>query len=422
MFKKFVLPNKLKVLVAPMKETKAVTALVLVKVGSRFETKNINGASHFVEHLMFKGTPRRPTTQILSQELDSIGADYNAFTTKDHTGYYIRASSQHMPLLLDMLSDMLFNSKFEATEMEKERGVIVEEINMYEDNPLMHMEDLFEETVYGDHPLGWNIAGPREVIRNVTREQLFGYYKRHYQPANMLLVLAGNIPAKTKSLIQKYFASQASTKFKPEKFVVAQSDQRQSHARVKHKDTEQVQMALGFPAYSLFDKRVYPLSLLSVIMGGNMSSRLFINIREKQGLCYFIRASVNVYEDTGNLMIQAGLDKKRIKEAITAILNELKLARGRGVTAQELRKAKDYLKGKLILDLESSENVAGWIGKQEMLRKQIISPAEQMKRLERVTVSDIAKVSNELLRTDRANLALIGPYQDSTEFMPLLKL
>jgi predicted Zn-dependent peptidase len=422
MFKKYVLPNKLKVLVAPMKETKAVTALVLVKVGSRFESKNINGTSHFVEHLMFKGTPRRPNTLVISQELDSIGADYNAFTNKDHTGYYIKSAVQNLPLLLDMLSDMLFNSKFDGAEMEKERGVIIEEINMYEDNPLMYMEDLFEETVYGDHPLGWNIAGPREVIRKVTRDELVGYYKRHYQPANMLLVLAGNIPAKAQSLIKKYFSRASKEKFTPEKFVAASGVQNQSHTRVKHKDTEQVQMALGFPAYSLFDKRTYPLSLLAVIMGGNMSSRLFINIREKQGLCYFIRASVNVYEDTGSLMVQAGLDKKRIKEAITAILNELKTARDKGVTPAELRKAKDYLKGKLVLDLESSENVAGWIGKQELLRKEIISPAEHVKRLKKVTVADIANVSRELLRPDRANLALIGPYQDVGEFSKLLKL
>ncbi|MFH1207003.1 MAG: pitrilysin family protein [Patescibacteria group bacterium] len=422
MFKKYVLPNKLKVLIAPMKETKAVTALMLVKVGSRYEQKKINGSSHFVEHLMFKGTPRRPTTQILSQELDSIGADYNAFTSKDHTGYYIKAAVTHLPLLLDMLSDMLFNSKFEGSEIEKERGVIIEEINMYEDNPLMYMEDLFEETVYGDHPLGWNIAGPRDVIRKVSRDDLVGYYKRHYQPANMLLVLAGNIPAKARALIKKYFSIAPRGKFTAEKFVVAAETQHHSHTRIKHKDTEQVQIALGFPAYSLFDKRTYPLSLLSVIMGGNMSSRLFINIRERQGLCYFIRASVNVFEDTGSLVVQAGLDKKRIKEAITAILNELTAVRDNGVTAKELRKAKDYLKGKLILDLESSENVAGWIGKQELLRKRIISPAEQMKRLEKVTVADISKVARELLRSDRANLALIGPYQDAGEFSPLLKL
>ncbi|MFA5052150.1 MAG: pitrilysin family protein [Patescibacteria group bacterium] len=422
MFKQYALPNKLKVLLAPMKETKAVTALVLVKVGSRYETRDINGVSHFVEHLMFKGTPRRPNTQIISQELDGIGAEYNAFTTKDHTGYYIRAAVEHLPLLLDMLSDMLYNSIFDAGEMEKERGVIVEEINMYEDNPLMYMEDLFEETMYEDCPLGWNIAGPREVIRTITRDKLVNYYRRHYQPANMLLVLAGNIPGTARALIKKYFNTAQPTKFTPAKFDTAPGEQKRTHTQVKEKATEQVQMALGFPAYSLFDKRVYPLSLLAVILGGNMSSRLFINIRERQGLCYFIRASVNAYEDTGNLMVQAGLDKKRIKEAITAILHELTSARDNGLSAKELRKAKEYMKGKLILDLESSENVASWIGKQELLRKKVISPSEQIRRVERVTLKDIAVVAHDLLQTSRISLSLIGPYKDPAEFAALLKL
>lgn len=422
MFKQYVLPNKMRILLAPMKETKAVTALVLVKVGSRFETRDINGVSHFVEHLMFKGTPRRPNTQIISQELDSIGAEYNAFTTKDHTGYYIKAAVEHLPLSLDMLSDMLYNSVFDAGEMEKERGVIVEEINMYEDNPLMYMEDLFEETVYGDCPLGWNIAGPRDVIRTVSRDKLVAYYKRHYQPANMLLVLAGNIPATARTLIKKYFDKSAAAKFATQRFVSAPGEQKQPRTNVKEKATEQVQMALGFPAYSLFDKRTYPLALLSVIMGGNMSSRLFINIRERQGLCYFIRASVNTYEDTGNLMIQAGLDKKRIKEAITAILGELKQARDRGVTPEELHKAKEYVKGKLVLDLESSENVASWIGKQELLRRKVITPAEQIRRVERVTLRDIAAVASDLLKTNRVSLSLIGPYKGTAEFAALLKL
>lgn len=421
MFKKYTLKNGLRVIVAPMHETKAMTALVLVKVGSRYETRKINGVSHFVEHLMFKGTKKRPTSLDISKELDGIGAEYNAFTGKDHTGYYVKANYEKAELALEMLSDMLFNSSFDPKEIERERGVIVEEINMYEDNPLMFAEDLFEQTVYGDRPLGWNVAGPKEVIRTVSREDILNYHHEYYQPKNMLVAVAGRMDAKLLNLVKKYFGQSINGNpiKKYPKIVIGQN---KPQIEVKYKDTEQVQLCLGFPSYDYFNKKLYTLYLLSVILGGNMSSRLFTSIREKKGLCYFIRAGVNVYQDTGNLMIQAGLDKTRIKEAITEILKELGKARQDGVTADELRKAKDFLKGKLILDLEASDHVASWFSKQELLTDKMLTPAEQIRLLERVTVADIKKIASELILTKRLNVSLIGPYKDAAEFSRLLKV
>jgi len=422
MFKQYTLPNGLRVILAPLHETKAVTALVLVKVGSRYETRAINGVSHFVEHLMFKGTEKRPTSLAITRELDGIGAEYNAFTAKDHTGYYIKANHEKIELVLDMLSDILFHSTFQADDIDRERGVIVEEINMYEDNPLMLMEDFFEQTVYGDCPLGWSIAGPKSVIKKVSRKGLYDYYKRHYVPHQMLVAVAGNIGPTIESRVRHYFDTQEGTRRQQYNFKKVVTEQRSTRIRIKYKDTEQVQVALGFPGYSYANKHLYALYLMSVILGGNMSSRLFISIREKKGLCYFIRAGVNIYQDTGNLMIQAGLDKTRIKEAIKAILAELKKLRDKGVRNAELRKAKDFLHGKLTLELEASDNVASWLSRQELLQDRILMPAQQIEQLERVSQSEIKTVATNLIKTTKINLTIIGPFKQKEQFTDLLRI
>ena len=422
MYKLYKQKNGLRVLLAPMTETKAVTVLVLAKVGSRYETKDINGVSHFVEHLMFKGTKKRPTTLRISKELDSIGAEYNAFTSKDHTGYYIKARADKQELALEMLSDILFNSKFEAKEIDRERGVIVEEINMYEDNPMMYMEDLFEQTVFGDHPLGWNIAGPKEIIRKVSRTKIFNYYKKYYQPANMMVVVAGNITDQTKTLVKRYFSRHSVGKFGNNGFKKAAARQNKPQVQIMKKQTEQAQMALGFPAYSYYNSRIYALYLMSVIIGGNMSSRLFTNIRERKGLCYFIRATANIYQDTGTFMIQAGLDKLRLNAAISEILKELSKLKKNGVSHQELRKAKDYLAGKLTLKLESSDDVAAWLAKQELLENRIITPDKLMAKLAKVTRQEISRVAKDIIKQNKLNLALIGPFDNPKEFSRLLKI
>ncbi len=421
MYTKSKLANGLTLITAPLSGTAAVTVLVLVPVGSRFETKNINGVSHFVEHLLFKGTIKRPTSMDITKELDAVGAEFNAFTSKDFTGYYIKAAAKNIELAFDILSDMLMNSVFDPKEVNKERGVIVEEINMYHDNPIMALHGLFEQTVFNDNSLGWEIAGPKTVIRSVSRNQLLKYKQNHYQPRNFVVTVAGDFnKVKVKSLTQKYFghSNVHHKKFSYKKMGITQSQPRVS---LMFKDTQQVQLGLGFPAFGQEDKRLFAEYLLAVILGGNMSSRLFDVVREQHGLAYYVRAEADTYQDTGYFVVQAGLDKSRLAPAIKLILAELKKAADHGVTAKELKAAKEYLKGKLVLALEDSESVADWYGKQWTLQKKILTPQQRLKKVMAVSQSQVQNAAKTIFKANYLNLALIGPFKDKSELKKLLK-
>lgn len=421
-------PNGLRVVTLPNKATKAATVFVFFGVGSRYETKDINGASHFLEHLFFKGTKKRPTTLDISKELDSVGAEFNAMTSKDWTGYYIKTDSTKIELSMDVLSDMLYNSKFENKEINKERGVIIEEINMYQDNPLMYLEDVLEQVVFKGSTLGWEIAGPRKVIREVSRKKLLDYKETYYVPSNIVIGVAGNV-SKTQValLVKKYFKTEKpvgkpgvmpeETRYKP--FV---SKQHAPQVKVHYKKTEQVQLGLGFPGYGYFDDRSYALYLLAMILGGSMSSRLFISVRERRGLAYSIRSHTSVYQDTGAILFLAGLDKKRVDEAIKVILSELRKVKRSGVTAAELKQAKDHLRGNLVLRLEDSSSLASWYAKQQLLENRMMTPEQKLKKFDAVTVKDIQNVAKEAFQKDLLNLAVIGPYKNAKHFDSLLSL
>lgn len=418
---KKLLPSGLRLLLSPMHETKAVTLLILFKVGSRYESKALNGISHFVEHLMFKGTKKRPDTRTIARELDGVGASYNAFTAKDHTGYWIKLAADKLPLAVDILSDMLKHSLFAPKEIERERNVVIEEINMYEDNPMMSIEDLFEETLYGAaHPLGQLIAGPRENIRSFSRSDILGFTHHYYRPRNMLVAVAGNYDERQLLLLlRKHFAHlPPNIRLKP--FTPFRVTQRRAVVAVKYKETEQIAFALGFPGLPLRHPDLPALSLLAVILGGSMSSRLFIAIRERRSLCYFIRAGADAYEDTGSFTVQAGLDKRRIEEATKAIWAELCTIRDRGANAGELKRAKEFLRGKLLLELEDSDHIAGWVGKQELLTGTVETPEEKIAKFARVTLVDLQRVARAVVRKDRFALAVIGPYRDQAHFQSLV--
>lgn len=420
MYKKETLKNGLRLITVPNAGTKAVTVLILLPVGSRYEAKDINGVSHFIEHMMFKGTKRRSTSLDISKELDNVGAEFNAFTSKDHTGYYVKASADKIELAYDILSDMLFHSVFDEHELNKERGVIVEEINMYEDNPLMYIESLFEELIFGNHPLGWQIAGTREVIKTVPRAKMITYMANYYQPANMIITVAGNMKEKkVEELTRKYFGGEGEEEYK--KFSSYRNIQNNPRICLSFKETEQAQLCLGFPGLSYFDKDMYSLQLFSIILGGNMSSRLFVHIREKHGLCYYIRSATELFHDAGTFVVQAGLDKSRIHKAIKLIVEELKEARDKGVDEKELQSAKDFLKGKIALRLEDSESLADFFGKQELFYQKLETPEEKLKKYMSVTVKNIQRVVGKILDPKKLNLALIGPYKEEKEFLTLLK-
>lgn len=409
-------PNGLKLVVTPLANTEAVTLLILVKVGSRYESAKINGVSHFVEHLMFKGTKKRPSTLLISQELDSVGAEYNAFTSKDYTGYYIKVDSLKIDLAVDMLTDMLMNSTFSAEEIERERGVIIEEIKMYEDNPLMYIEDVFEETMFGaDQPLGRHIAGPKEIIAKVTRKEIINYRDNYYVPNNMVVSVAGKVNVAKLEKLLKISGFLSQPKFKKlKKFLPAKVIGNKPKIQLVKRKTEQIQLCLGFPAYSYTDKNLPALNLLSVILGGNMSSRLFIEVRERRGLAYFVRSNISSYEDTGVWYIHAGLDPERFSDALRVILSELLKVRDELVTAEELKKAKQFVRGKLVLQMEDSDAQAQWYGRSWMFKGKIIDPEKELKRLEKVTVQDILKVTKALIASKRLSVAVIGPLKNDS--------
>ena len=404
-----ILNNQIKYVLAPLNDTQAVTVLVLVKVGSRHESVKFNGISHFIEHLLFKGTKKRPSSLDISKELDGIGADYNAFTSKQHTGYYIKASQEHLELAIEILADIIFNSLFEAKEIERERGVIIEEINMYQDNPLMYIGDLFEQTIFSGNSLGRTISGPKKNIKNITREEIIKFFKNNYGGSNLIVGVAGNFNQdKVRKLINKYFGKK---KLKPVKntFKEYSSKQKNARAKILKKQTQQVQVALGFPAYKNTSSKVYPLTLLAVILGGGMSSRLFTEVREKRGLCYFIRAATSLYQDTGSLVVQSGLDQARLEEALEVIKKELLKVKQKGVTGAELKRAKEFVKGKLILQLEDSSQLISWLAEQELLKGKTEDLATKIKKIEAVTLSEVKKVAYEINKFKKINLAVIGP-------------
>ncbi len=392
-----------------LKETQAITVLVLIKTGARYEDKSNLGVAHFIEHLLFKGTKKRPNSLAITKELDGIGAEFNAFTSKDKTGFYIKAPKNHLELALDILSDMIFNSTFNKKEIDRERGVIIEEFNMYYDNPVMFIDTLLECSVFKGHELGELILGDKNVIKNISRNKILDFYKKYYRPENMLIGISGNFEEnKTKKLIKKYFKV---TEFdKKDNFHKFKSNQKNREIIIRNRKTDQVHTAIGFTGVSYDDKDYYPLKLLSLIMGGNMSSRLFLRIREKLGLCYYIRVHCDNYEDTGMFSIISGLDKFRIESAIQNILLEIKDVKTKLVSKKELEMAKEFIAGKLILNLEDSAHVVDWYLGQLLFENKLETPEEVLKKIKKVNQNDIKRVANRILKQEKLNLAVIGSF------------
>ena len=419
-FVKEIWPNGLRAVYAPMASTQTLTILVLVGTGSRYETKDINGISHFLEHMFFKGTHKRKGKSQIAHELDAVGAAYNAFTDKEVTGYWVKTDSKHVDLAFDVVSDIFLNSTIPAEEIEKERGVIIGEIDMYEDTPMRKIGDLFEELLYGDQPAGWDTAGRKEVIRSLQRQNFLDYLEKYYRSANVTVVVAGHISldeAKTK--VQKYFSNMRPGQAeKPSACVQAQST---PQIKVTYKDTDQCHLILGVRAYDIFDPRRWALGLLATILGGGMSSRLFIRIRDELGLGYYIRAGSALSADHGYFEVSSGVDTKRIYEAVEAIMAELKKAVADGVTEKELQKAKDFIKGGTLISLESSDEMASFFGLQEVLTRDILTVEQKFSMMDKVTLDDVKKVAEDIFQNKSLNLAVIGPLKDKEGFEKILR-
>ena len=409
------LANGLEVLTVPVSGTKAITIMILFPVGSRFEDEKLAGASHFVEHMMFKGTKKRPTYLEISRELDAVGAEYNAFTSKDYTGYYIKIDSRQQELGFDVLSDMVFNSSFDEEEVKKEKGVIVEELRMYEDNPIMDIDSVYESIVFPNHPLGRDVGGTTQTVKAISRDRLFDYYKKYYRPDNMILVLAGNIDQKNKDkFIKKYFGVEKNKKnigavkfYKKFKFDKSEIPL-EKRIKIKTKKIDQAHVMMGFPGLNYTDKKRYAMSVLLAVLSGGMSSRLFVEVREKRGLAYMIRASVSPYVDTGTVYVQAGLDPVRLPEALRVIKSELEKIATTEVAPKELKDAKNNLIGRLTLSLEDSSEQASWYAKKFLFNKKIETPEQVITEIKKVSASDVKKLAQQLFDFKQMRVAVIS--------------
>lgn len=408
-----VLDNKLTYISAPMTGTQTVTVLLVVRTGSKYESRKESGLSHFLEHMFFKGTLKRPTALILSSELDSIGGEYNAFTSKEYTGYWIKVSSEKTANALELVSDMLLNSKFEAEEIEREKGAIVEELNMYEDNPLMKIEDMFEACLYGDTPAGWDTGGNISNVKSFKRADFIKYFERQYGAKSASLIVSGNLPKNTNNLVKKYFSTFPRNAWKDK--IKVKENQKAPAVLLAHKKTDQITLSLGVRALPVGHKDEFIVKLLAIILGGSMSSRLFSEIRERRGLAYLVKTGVESYSDVGYLATTAGIKLGSEEEVIKLIIAAYKKVTEELVPEEEINRAKDMLKGRLAISLEASDDLANWYGRQAIYRKKYVTPADYIEEITKVTAADLRRVAKKIFVEHNLNLALIGPIDSKKE-------
>jgi predicted Zn-dependent peptidase len=420
-FKKKILPSGLRMVAVPMADNPTVTVLVLVETGSKYEKKEKNGLSHFLEHMCFKGTATRPNTSDLSKELDTLGCEYNAFTGPEYTGYYAKGKAQDFLKLLDIVSDLYLNPLFKEEEIEKEKGVIVDEINMYDDLPTQKVHEVWMKLLYGDQPAGWPIAGERDVVRAMSRADFVAYRKLHYVAGATTVVVTGDIDTVKafKEITQKFKGISEGKKGGKKK-----TNDMQSAARVAtmFKETDQTHFILGVRSFPVGDKRNPSLSVLGGILGSGMSSRLFRKLRDEMGVGYYVRAGNTAATDTGYFSVAAGVSTPRIEEVLRAVIAEFETLKKELVSKEELAKVKEHLVGMMYLGLESSDDLAEYYGVQEVMRRDLRTPKEKEKLIRAVTAEDVRNMARKIFVEKNLNLALIGPFKEGEKFHEVLTL
>ncbi len=414
----FVLKNNLQVILIDTQAFPSLTALLLIGAGSRYENKKNNGIAHFFEHMVFKGSKKYPNAIKMSSSIESIGGEFNAFTSKDYTGYWVKAPTKHFDTVVDVLSDMIQHPLLKEKEIEREKGVIVEEINMYQDLPHKKVFDIYEKLLYGNNPLGMEIAGSKKTVLEFNRQMFTDYIKKLYQPKNTVLVIAGGLEKNKNYLkiIEEKFIDW--TNGEKASFEKVKEKQNKSQISIFHKKTEQTHFMIGFRAFSLFDERKYSLGVLAAILGVGMSSRLFYEIRERRGLCYYISTGREHYHDVGSFYTQVGVgtDVNKLKKTIELILKEHKKVSQGKIKDKEIRRAKELLKGRLYLSLESSNNVALFYGRRQILQGKTISPENIVKKIDSVTKDELTSLASDLFHQDKLSLAVVGPVKEKDVF------
>ncbi|MFA5136618.1 MAG: pitrilysin family protein [Patescibacteria group bacterium] len=414
------LSNGLRVMLIDTASFPTVTTLLLVGAGSRYENTQNNGIAHFLEHMFFKGSKKYPNPEIISQEIEGMGGYWNAFTSKDYTGYYIKGALSHFPKMIDIISDLLLRSLFDAHEIEKEKGVIVEEINMYEDMPQRRISEIFENIMFPGNPLGFDIAGTKKTVTSFERNTFVNYMQSLYQPQNAVLVVAGGLSQgqKYNSKVKRYLEI-IEEKFGGWKknhtigFSTYIRNQTSPVVHVARKKTEQAHFCLGFPTVTITDKRRPILKVLATVLGGGASSRLFQEVREKRGLCYYISTGVEQYADTGYIVTQSGVakDPKKVKDALSATIGEhAKIAKGT-INGDDIARSKEMIKGRLLLSMEDSFNVANFYGMRQLREKKTETPEELIQKIDLVTKEEIITLAQGLFSSKKLHFAIIGPFK-----------
>ena len=418
MFQKTTLQNGLRVVTAPMPAAKSVAVMVMLAAGSRYETADTNGIAHFAEHMFFKGTERRPTAKDISAEVDGIGGEFNAFTSKEYTAYYIKCAAEHRSLALDVLADQLLNSKFDAEEVEREKGVIIEELNMYVDTPRDHVDSVYDHLLFGDQPLGWDIIGTKDTIRAAGRQTFLDYLDAWYAPRRMVVGAAGAVDGDFAADVERQFGHLAARDTgEPPPTTVEQGAPR---VKLETRDSDQAHLRLGVRGLPTTHRDRYTMQVMGAILGGGMSSRLFTEVRERLGLAYYVFCHHQSYDDTGTLFSQSGVDIKRIDLAVQTILREFgKLVR-EPVDEVELRRTKNYLKGRMVLQLEDPRGLLTFGLRREVLENRLAEPEEVLEGVEAVTAADIQRLAGEVIRDEGLNFGVVGPFDDDAHFLELM--
>jgi len=417
-YERHTLDNGVRIVLAPMPQAQSVTVALMYAAGSRYETRETNGIAHFAEHMFFKGTENRPSSRDIAGEIDAIGGEFNAFTGKEYTGYYVRCAAEHRDTALDVLVDMLRHSKFETEEIEREKGVIIEEMNMYFDTPRDYIGGVYEDLLYGDQPLGWDIIGRKDTVRGATRDAFMQYIERWYKPERLVVGIGGKIEGDVTEAIEQHLGDlEPADTGEPDPVSVNGNG---SRVRVHTKQSDQAHIALGVPSYPITHPDRYALQLLATVLGGGMSSRLFTEVRERRGLAYYVFGTNHSYTDAGSLYAQAGVDINRIDDAVSTVAAELRRIADEAVPADELEKARNFAKGRFVLQLENPHGLIMYGLRKEVLEGQTVDPAEVLAELDKVTGDDVQRVARDLIDDRRLRLALIGPFDDAERFEKLL--
>lgn len=420
-FKKITFPNGLRLILVPRPSSVAASVLILVEAGSEYETKKMNGLSHFLEHMTFKGTAHRPRPGMIAEELAALGAQSNAFTTGEFTGYWAKVAAPKFAKVMDIVADLYLDPLFAPAEIEKERGVVIEEMNMYEDLPMRRVHDLFGQLLYGDQPAGWKVDGEKEIVRKLAREDFLAYRTARYVARATVVIVAGRFDeAAAVRQVRAAFGGL------PQRAVPAKTRTRERQAApralLQFKESDQGHFVLGFRAFNLFDERRYALQVLADILGGGMSSRLYKRVREEMGAAYYVYASADLSLDHGFLATPVGAERTKIQPVIRTVLEECVRLRDELVPPGELQRSKDHLTGSLLLGLETSDELASFFGEQEILARKPLRAEAIVGKINGITAADVRAVARDIFKEKKLNLAIIGPYRDTAAFKKILAL